>query len=95
MRLSEHAEKYVVQNGLRARAIVSNCIRFQKLTGLCDPEQISSPVIVGFRQAAMAVALSPVTIEKTVTDVLTIVRYACGSIPEVGKRLKRCSHYHQ
>jgi integrase len=89
MRLSEQAEKYVVENGLRARAIVSNCIRFERLTGLSDPAVISSAVIVGFRQAAIAVALSPVTIEKTVTDVLTIVRYACGSIPDVGKRLKR------
>jgi hypothetical protein len=89
MRLWEHAEKYVVENGLRARAIVSNCIRFEKLTGLCDPERISLPVIVAFRHAAMALALSPVTFEKTVTDVITIVRFVCGSIPEVGKRLKR------
>jgi integrase len=89
MRLSGYAEKYIAENGLRARVIVSNCTRFERLTGLSDPAIISLPVIVGFRQAAMAIALSPVTIEKTVTDVLTIVRYACGCIPEVGKRLKR------
>jgi len=89
MRLAEHAERYVKENCLRARAIVSNCIRFEKFTGITDPAQVSTPVIVGFRQAASAVAMSPNTIEKTVTDVMTIVRFVCGQIPEVGKRLKQ------
>lgn len=89
MRLSEHAAAYVRANGLRAKVIVSNCRRFERVTGITDPEKISGPVLVAFRQASLAMALSHVTIEKTVTDVITIVKSVLGEIPEAGKRLRQ------
>jgi integrase len=89
MRLSEHAAEYVRANGLRARVIVSNCQRFERLTGISEPDRISEALLVAFRQAAIAMAFSHVTIEKTVTDVCTILRSVVGKIPEIGKRLRR------
>lgn len=89
MQLSDHAAAYVRDNSLRALVIVSNCRRFERVTGITDPAQISLPVLVAFRQAAMAMSLSPVTIEKTITDVSTIVKSVSGKLPEPGKRLRQ------
>jgi len=89
MQLSEHAEKYVSENGLRSRMIASNCRRFERLTGIVNAEQVSLPVLQAFRSACMTMRLSNVTTEKTVTDVMTIVRYVVGTIPAVGKRLRQ------
>ena len=89
MQLSALAEKYVSDHGLRARAIVSNCLRFERISGLTSVEQISTEVLIGFRQACLAMAFSNVTTEKTITDVTTIVKHTLGKIPEVGKRLRQ------
>jgi hypothetical protein len=89
MRISEHARAYVQANGLRATAIVSNCRRFEKITGITDVESVSTSLFVGFRQAAIALALSNVTTEKTITDVSTICKYVVGKIPDAGKRLRQ------
>ncbi len=89
MQLSALAEKYVSDHGLRARTIVSNCLRFERISGLTDVEKISTEVLVAFRQACLAMALSNVTTEKTITDVTTIVKHTLGKIPEVGKRLRQ------
>lgn len=87
MKLSDHAVHYVKSNGLRSLMIASSCRRFERITGIDDPVRVSLTVIVAFRQAAMSMSLANDTIEKTVTDVMTIVRFVCGEIPEIGKRL--------
>ena len=89
MRLSEHATKYIADHGRRAKVIISNCRRFERVTGITEPDRISEPVLVAFRQAAMAMRFSHVTIEKTITDVSTIVKAVIGSLPLPGKRLKQ------
>ena len=89
MQLSWLAEKYVADNGLRSRMIASNCKRFERMSGVTDPEQVSLPVLTAFRQACLAMGLSNVTTEKTITDVATIVKHTLGTIPAVGKRLKQ------
>jgi hypothetical protein len=89
MRLSQHAEKYVAANGLRSHMIASNCRRFERLTGITQPDRVSLPVLQAFRSACLATGLSNVTTEKTITDVMTIVRHAVGAIPPVGKRLRQ------
>ena len=89
MRLSDHAEKYVKDNQLRARTIAANCRRFERVTGISDAALISTKLLNAFRQACVALKLSTDTIEKTITDVSTIVKHVCGSLPDAGKRLKR------
>lgn len=89
MKLSEIAAKYVADNGLRAKTIVSNCLRFERTTGISDPEKISTELLAGFRQAMLAMAYSNVTTEKTITDVTTIVKHSLGKIPNMGKRLRQ------
>lgn len=89
MQLSEQAAKYVSDHGLRSKQIVGNCLRFERITGITEPERISEPVLSAFRTAALAMSLSHVTIEKTITDVCTIVRHLLGQIPAVGKRLRQ------
>ncbi len=89
MKLSQHAEKYVADHGLRSHMIASNCRRFERLTGIVDPDCVSLPVLQAFRSACLATGLSNVTTEKTVTDVMTIVKHVLGTIPAFGKRLKQ------
>lgn len=89
MNLSQHAEKYVIDNGLRSQMIASNCRRFERLTGILEPDGVSLPVLQAFRSACLATGLSNVTTEKTITDVMTIVKHVLGTIPACGKRLKQ------
>lgn len=89
MQLSELAEKYVTDHGLRSRQITSNCRRFERITGITEPAKVSSEVLTAFRKACLAMALSNVTTEKTITDVATIVKHVLGSLPVIGKRLKQ------
>jgi integrase len=89
MKLSDIAETYVKQHGLKARTIAANARRFEKLTGITEPERISTAVLTAFRQTCLAIGLSNVTTEKTVTDVMTVVRHATGTRIECGRRLRQ------
>ena len=88
MQLSLLAEKYVRENGLHSRQIVSNCKRFERISGITDPRKISAKLLAAFREACLAVRLSAVTTEKTITDVVTILSLVTER-PEIGKRLKQ------
>ncbi len=83
MRFAELAQEYRTRNGLRAETIVKNCRRWDRF-GL----PVTTEGLTAFRQQAMAAGLSPETIEKTVTDVLT-VHQSQGHKLEPGKRLRR------
>lgn len=69
--------------------IASNCRRFERLTGVLNPGSIDADALQRFREIALGQSLAHDTIEKTVTDVMTIVKHATGSIPSVGKRLRK------
>jgi hypothetical protein len=69
--------------------IASNCRRWERLTGILNPRSIDSDALQRFRETALSRGLAHDTIEKTVTDVLTIVKHATGAIPSVGKRLRK------
>lgn len=89
MKLSESALQYVEENALRSRMICSNCRRWERVTGITEPERITPEVITAFRAAARAMGLANDTTEKTITDVLTVVRFATGERLEPGKRLPK------
>jgi hypothetical protein len=84
MLLSELAARYNERNGLTARTLRLNCIRWERVIGK-DP---SPETRQEFRTLCIAAGLSPVTIEKTITDVLTVWN-AQGNTLGAGKRLKR------
>jgi len=88
MTLSEHAAQYVQSNGLRAHTITSNCRRWERITGITDVARITTPGLRGFREACLALQLAHDTIEKTITDVLTIVKHVTGVVTDHGKRLQ-------
>lgn len=88
MSISADALAYVAANGLRSKMIASNCRRFERVTGITEPKKVTPQVIAAFRQRLTG-ALSEVTIEKTVTDVLTVVKHCTGAAVDAGKRLKR------
>lgn len=83
MRLADLAQAYRERNGLRATTIVKNCRRWDRYGN--EP---TADGLMQFRQQALASGLSPETIEKTVTDVLT-VRASLGHTLAPGKRLRR------
>lgn len=89
MKLSDIAETYVKQHGLKARTIAANVRRFEKLTTITEPERVSTAVLTAFRQASLAMGLSNVTTEKTITDVMTVVKHATGTRLECGRRLRQ------
>ena len=78
------AAEYVRKNNLRARTIELNCRRWDRLIG-CDPSPDS---LIEFRSRCVDGGLSAVTIEKTITDVLTIWQN-CGHSLDAGKRLRQ------
>jgi hypothetical protein len=82
--LSKLAAEYNERNGLTARTLRLNCIRWERVIGK-DPSPES---LQEFRSLCLARGLSPVTIEKTITDVLTVWN-AQGNTLAAGKRLKR------
>jgi hypothetical protein len=86
--LSQIAIDYVRQHNLRSKMIASNCRRFERVTGLTDPQKITSQAIADFRQR-LSGALSSVTIEKTICDVLTVVKHSTGRTIDSGRRLQR------
>ena len=83
MRFAELAQEYRKRNGLRAKTIVKNCRRWDRFGLPATAEGLTA-----FRQQALAAGLSPETIEKTVTDVLT-VNSSQGKTLSPGKRLRR------
>lgn len=82
--LARIAQEYVSQHGLQANTIVKNCRRWDRIIG-ANP---SPDLLMRFRVTARAAGLSPYTIEKTITDVLTIVRHM-GTELAPGKRLRQ------
>lgn len=89
MNLTEHAQEHQRRNGLRAKTVIKNCKRFEKLTGSGPPDHITSDRLAAFREQCLAAGLSHATIEKTVTDVATIFKVATGKPLDVGRRLKQ------
>lgn len=83
MRLADLAEEYRKRNGLRADTIVKNCRRFDRFSGGKQPTDFAA-----FRQWAIGQGMAADTIEKTVTDVITVMT-ANGHQIDAGKRLRR------
>lgn len=88
MILSESAADYVQRHGLRSLMIASNCRRFERVCGRIAPDAITTEHLVQFRAKARD-CLSAVTIEKSITDVITIVAHVTGRKLPPGKRLKQ------
>lgn len=88
MNLSQFAENYCRSHNYR-RTPIHSANRFTKLSKVTSAESVTVESIEAFRQAATASKLSIWTIEKTVTDVLTLVREATGRKLEPGKRMRR------
>ena len=88
MSLSESATEYVQRHGLRSLMIASNCRRFERVCGTLMANAITTEHLTEFR-AKTRDCLSAVTIEKTCTDVITIVKHCTGRPLEPGKRLRQ------
>jgi len=89
MFLSFQAAEYVRTNGLRSFMIASNCRRFERVMQVQQCSDIKSEMLAAFRERCRASCLSPVTIEKTITDVCTVIKFATGVTFSPGKRLRR------
>ncbi len=87
--LVQMAERYVKEGFLGSRMIVSNCKRFCRQAGDIAPEEIKTTHLTAFRMQCMEDGLARYTIEKTITDVMTICRYVTGVLLYAGRRLKK------
>lgn len=90
MNLAEFAEKYCRAHNYR-RTPIHSANRFQKLSGVSEASAVTTQTIESFRVTAVSAKLSIWTIEKTVTDVLTLVRESTGRKLEPGRRINRPS----
>lgn len=50
---------------------------------------VTAEAVAGFRASAAESGLSPVTIEGTISDIVTILRGTGGEVPDLGRRMKR------
>lgn len=89
MMLIDEAAAYCSRHGLKSKILIVNCRRFSRYLPETPPECITSETLQTFREKAMQDALSHVTIEKTVTDVCTVVKAMLGKTLEPGKRLRQ------
>jgi hypothetical protein len=83
------ADQYLSQYRLKSRIPARNCLRFCKTIGDISPKDIGTEEINRFRMSESSRELSPTTIEKTITDVMTICRHVTGVLPNPGRRLRR------
>ncbi len=87
------ATKYCEDGGLKSKALIFNCRRFSNVMGEqigdIEPADITTEHLVMCRKAELERGLSRVTVEKTITDVMTVCRSITGKLPDPGRRLKR------
>lgn len=88
MLLRDLARQYCEKNGFRLTPL-HGANRFVRLTTVDTADAVTTDHFAAFRTAAVAKRLSPWTIEKTITDVITIVALATGKTLDAGKRLRR------
>ena len=86
--LISYAIQYTQDHALRSRTLLHNCTRFVNLVELDRIDQIDDAAISKFRTLARQ-SLSVWTLEKTITDVCTVLRYAGRTDASPGRRLKR------
>lgn len=87
MTVVDAALRYVKENGLRSTMICTNVRRWQRLTGVTAVQEINEEHIVAFRLQAQEAGLAAATIEKTITDTITIVSWVTDRRLRPGKRL--------
>jgi len=88
MRLSDWAVVYTRKQRLRDHCCSSAANRFERLvrsSAVCD---ITADDLEAFRVACIAKALSPKTIEGSISIIKTLVKKATGQQLEVGRRLR-------
>lgn len=82
------ARTYCEKNNLRSTPL-HNANRFVRVVCRDAIQHLSTNDLCEFRQRAAAENLSPWTIEKTITDVITLIAAATGRTLDAGRRLKR------
>ena len=83
------AEKYIEDGGLRSRNLVYNSRLFFNLFGDIEPADIKTEHLIEYRKAGLNRNLSRVSIEKHITDVMTVCRSVTGVLLNAGRRLRR------
>lgn len=89
MTLVDAANRYRSERRLRTKTFIYSANRFGRVLGTdLRIERISAKKILRFRYLA-GETMSPNTVENTITDVLTLVRYSTGVELNRGARLRR------
>lgn len=87
MQLTSATTAYCTKQRLRSRTLSHNATRFAHFCGDMEVCEITDSVIEHFRKLALESALSAWTIEKTITDVLTVL-HASQVMTAAGTRLR-------
>ena len=89
MTLTELSGQYRADRQLRTKTFVYSANRFRRVLGVdLNVLRISDETILRFRKLSGEI-MAPETVENTITDVLTLVRYATGADLKRGQRLRR------
>lgn len=87
--LTELAQKHVSSNNLKGKTPIYSASRFVRLVGDLQPEQITEHHIATYRAKCLELGMSARTIESSIGNIVTVIRYVTGRDLTTGRRLKQ------
>ena len=87
--LTELAAKHIRDNNLKGRTPIYSASRFVRLLGDLKPEEITEHHITAYRQKCVELGMSARTIETSIGNIATVLRFAAGKQVATGRRLRQ------
>lgn len=87
--LTELAAKHIRDNNLKGRTPIYSASRFVRLVGDLQPDQITEHHLATYREKCLALKMSPRTIETSIGNIVTVIRYVTGRSIGAGRRLRQ------
>lgn len=87
--LTELAKKHVADNQLRGKTPIYSAARFVRFVGDVPAEQITTEHLTSYRQKCREQQLSAQTIESSIGNIVTILKFAAGVTIDAGRPLKK------
>jgi len=86
--LTELAAKHVKDNDLKGRTPIYSAARFVRLIGDLKPDEIQEHHLRAYREKCVALQMSARTIESSIGNIVTVLRYMTGKNIPTGRRLR-------
>lgn len=87
--LTELAKKHVTENQLRGKTPIYSAARFVRFVGDVPIEEITTDHLTTYRQKCREQQLSTQTIESSIGNILTVLKFAAGRTIAAGRAMKK------